>query len=151
MGPVVCAVDDSDAARAALRVARDLARGLGRRLLVVHAEPPTEAPGVSAAPAGQERLRAAELADAEALLERLAREEGLDEDVELRSEVGPAADRILRVCEEEDASLVVVGSRGRGDLRAAVLGSVSHAVAGRAPCPAVTVSPEAVARVLAAT
>jgi nucleotide-binding universal stress UspA family protein len=28
-----------------------------------------------------------------------------------------------------------MGSRGRGPLRAAILGSVSHSVARRAPCP----------------
>ncbi|MGW3470806.1 universal stress protein [Saccharopolyspora sp. NPDC000995] len=37
--------------------------------------------------------------------------------------------------EAQEASLLVVGSHGRGRLRRAFLGSVSHAVASRAPCP----------------
>ena len=40
-----------------------------------------------------------------------------------------------------DAELLVVGTRGRGELTSAVLGSVSHEVARRAPCPVVIVPP----------
>ena len=149
MGPVVCAVDDSDVARAALRVARDIAGRFDSRLIVVYAAPPTEAPGDSAAAAGQERLRAEEHSEARALLERLASSEQLGDDVDLRSEVGAAAERIVAICADEDAAFVVVGSRGRGDVTAAVLGSVSHAVAARASCPVVVVPPRAVDRALA--
>ena len=139
MGPVVCSVDDSDGARAALHVARLLADGLGRKLVLLHVEPPTAAPGVSAAPAGQQRLRDTELGDAKALLARLAEDAGLGSEVELRADVGSAAKRIVDICGEEDAALVVLGSRGRGELKSAVLGSVSHAVARDASCPVVIV------------
>jgi nucleotide-binding universal stress UspA family protein len=143
MRPVICAVDHSDEARAAVGVARELAARLESRLLLLHVEPPTEAPGVSAAVAGQERLRAEELSDAEALVARIVEEEGLGEDVELRAEIGKAAERIVEIARQEDAVLVVIGSRGRGDLSSAVLGSVSHAVAANAPCPVVIVPPAA--------
>jgi nucleotide-binding universal stress UspA family protein len=147
MRPVLCAVDHSEPARAALRVARDLAERLGCRLVLVNVQPPTEAPGVSAAPAGQARLREEELSSARALLDCLAEDEQLGAAVAFRDAVGSPADRIVELCGEENASFVVVGSRGRGDVRAAVLGSVSHAVAGRAPCPVVIVPPRAVERV----
>jgi nucleotide-binding universal stress UspA family protein len=143
MGPVICAVDRSDEARAAVGVARELAARLESRLLLLHVEPPTEAPGVSAAVAGQERLRAEELSDAESLVARIVEEEGLGEDVELRAEIGKAAERIVEIARQEDAVLVVIGSRGRGDVSSAVLGSVSHAVAANAPCPVVIVPPAA--------
>jgi nucleotide-binding universal stress UspA family protein len=146
VGPVVCCVDDSDAALHALSYADVLAQRLGLELLLLHVEPPTEAPGVSAAPAGQERLREAELHDAKSLLARLAQEAGLDPAVRHRAAIGAAGQRIVDVCAEEGASLVVLGSRGRGGVASALLGSVSSEVAAKAPCACVIVPPAAPAR-----
>jgi len=146
MRPIVCPVDDSDAARGALQLAAELAESLDAPLVLVHVAPPTEAPGISAAPAGQERLREAEIADAQLFLERVAREVGGA--VSLRTATGAPADRIVEICRDEDASLVVLGSRGRGELASALLGSVSNAVASSAPCPVVIVPPDAIGRSL---
>jgi nucleotide-binding universal stress UspA family protein len=143
MGPVISCVDGSDAARAALRIARRIAERLQLELVLLHVAPPTEAPGVSAATAGQQRLREAELRDAEALLEDIAREEGLPATVRRRAEIGSAADVILTACADEQAELVVLGSHGRSGLKAALLGSVSTRVATHAPCPCVIVPPSA--------
>lgn len=143
MDPIVVSVDESDGARAALRVARDLAEALRTALVLVHVAPRTEAPGVSTAPAGQQRLREAELEDARELLQRVASEAGLGDETEQRAEIGLAADRIVALCAEFDASFVVLGSRGRGGLKSAVLGSVSNKVASYASCPVVIVPPDA--------
>jgi nucleotide-binding universal stress UspA family protein len=143
VGPIVVSVDDSDGSRAALRVAADLAARLQTKLVLVHVAPRTEAPGVSTAPGGQQRLREAELEDAREVLRKLASEAGISGDVEHRAEIGSAADRVVEVCEELGASYVVLGSRGRGGLKSAVLGSVSGSVASNAPCPIVIVPPPA--------
>jgi nucleotide-binding universal stress UspA family protein len=142
VGPIICAVDDSDGARAALKVARGLASRLDATLVLVHAEPPTSVPGVSAAVAGQERLREAELEDARTLLAALVEEADVA-DAEVRASIGDAAQTVIDVAGELGASFVVIGSHGRRGLLSAVLGSVSHAVATSAPCPVVIVPPSA--------
>ena len=145
MGPILCAADDTEGARAAIRVTRELAEKLGARVVLVNVEPSPSVPGVSSALAGHARLRTEEIDDGQKLLSWLAAEEGL-EDAELRVAIGSAADRIVGVARETEASMVVIGSRGRGDLTSAVLGSVSARVASTAPCPVVVVPPGASTR-----
>ncbi|MBD0329843.1 MAG: universal stress protein [Thermoleophilia bacterium] len=69
----------------------------------------------------------------------MAAEERLD-GVSVRPALGAAADCLLTAAAETDATLIALGSRGRGPLRAAVLGSVSAAVVARAPCPVLVAS-----------
>ena len=57
----------------------------------------------------------------------------VDTDV-LRGEPGP---RICQYATEMGASALVIGSRGRGGLKRALLGSVSDYVVRNAPCPVV--------------
>jgi nucleotide-binding universal stress UspA family protein len=54
-------------------------------------------------------------------------------------EDGDPRQLLLRLAEQ--ASLVVMGSRGRGPFRSLLLGSVTAAVAGRASCPVVVIPP----------
>jgi nucleotide-binding universal stress UspA family protein len=63
-------------------------------------------------------------------------------DTRLQVDYGDAADG-LRWRALGDGSLLVVGSRGRGALRAAVLGSVSGTLAASAPLPVLVVPPTA--------
>ena len=70
-------------------------------------------------------------------------------DVAVRTRVafGDAAAALMAVGSEEDAELLVVGSRGRGPLATVLLGSVSARLAAEAPCPLIVVpSPDAAAR-----
>jgi nucleotide-binding universal stress UspA family protein len=52
---------------------------------------------------------------------------------------GPAAQVLLH--EAKGADLIVVGNRGRGELKSLLLGSVSHEVVHHAPCPVLIVRP----------
>jgi nucleotide-binding universal stress UspA family protein len=151
MGPIICCLDDSEGARRALTVAEGLSTRLGLELVLVHVEPPTStAPGLGAAAGGAERLRDAELREGERLLERLASEAGLSGS-RRRTTVGPTAACIVSISEEERAELVVIGSRGHGELATALLGSVSTAVAASAPCPCVIVPPGATTNIAGST
>ena len=51
-------------------------------------------------------------------------------------------DQIVRVAEEIDAGLIVMGTRGRGGLRRALMGSVSDGVVRHAHCPVLVVRHE---------
>lgn len=52
---------------------------------------------------------------------------------------GPAGPAICALAEELGAAAIVIGSRGRGGLKRALLGSVSDHVVRHAPCPVVVV------------
>lgn len=60
-------------------------------------------------------------------------------EIELRVVDEDPAKAILQCAEEERADLIVVGSRGVGDLKSLLLGSVSHKVVEQASCPCVVV------------
>lgn len=123
--PIICAVDDSPAARSSTRAALWLSARLGGELVVAHAIAGTPPPSASAAPGVPDRLAALERREAGRFLTRLALEEGLGAEVERRLTYGSEAESIRRLAEEEDAALIVVGTRRRGGLRSALVGSVS--------------------------
>ena len=70
--------------------------------------------------------------------ERVAQEKGV-ENVVAAIEDGDPAEQILRYAESEGANLIVMGSRGLGDLKGLLMGSVSHKVSQLSPCSCVTV------------
>jgi nucleotide-binding universal stress UspA family protein len=52
---------------------------------------------------------------------------------------GQPADTIIRIAEERDADLIVMGTHGRTGLQHVLLGSVAEKVVRLAPCPVLTV------------
>jgi nucleotide-binding universal stress UspA family protein len=137
---IVCGVDGSVEARRAAGVAARFAERLGLRLVVAHvAQVPVAAAGYGGYapvrwPGG---LEASEQA-AELVVEHVVAEAGLG-GAEVRVMFGLPAERLVELADEERAELIVVGSRGRGALRSALLGSVSHDVIALADCPVLVV------------
>ncbi len=150
---IVCAVDsDDDGSRRPLSVGADLAERLGRPLVVAYVAPagafsaagsggaliapaPAPYPYLPPEPAELDELRD----ESRRRVEQLLAQWGVDDaqvEVVLDASV---ADGLRRIAADRDAELLVVGSRGRGTIRAALLGSTSHALAGEAPCPVVVV------------
>jgi nucleotide-binding universal stress UspA family protein len=150
-GSIVCGVDGSADSLAALELAARLASRLGIRLVVAHVAEPAAVPYAAAAPfggtAGHEAvMEEVELREQEGerLLEQVIAETGLVA-AERRAAVGVPAERLADLADEEDAELLVVGSRGRGAFKSAFLGSVSNSLVGVARCPVVIVPPGATA------
>jgi nucleotide-binding universal stress UspA family protein len=142
-GPLVCAVDDSPAASEAVRVARRLSEGLGRDLVLAHVVARAPIPSTSAVQGGQAELARSERQRAAELLAGLAFEHGFGTDVERRVAFGSEAEAIAQLAGEEDAALVVIGTRRRGALRAAPAGSISLELVSASPVPVLVVPTEA--------
>jgi nucleotide-binding universal stress UspA family protein len=137
-GRIVVGFDDSPSARRALHWAADEARLRGALLDVVRAWDvvyPVAAPmgGFPVESDATEVSARAGLESALAVLEA----ENLPRPVVAHLVHGPAAPTILdAAC---NADLVVLGTRGHGAVRGALLGSVTHHVAHLAPTPLVVV------------
>jgi nucleotide-binding universal stress UspA family protein len=120
---ILCAVDESEAVGPVLDTSRWLADALQADLVVAHV-------------VEDESDQADDLvAEVRARLgERAA---------DIRLIAGSPVEAIRAVVDDERPELLVVGSRGRGRIRAAVLGSVSRDLVADAPGPVVVVGPGA--------
>jgi nucleotide-binding universal stress UspA family protein len=101
MKTIVCGVDGSPSARAAVRVAASVAAALGARLVAVHVLDRLSGAGPTA-----ERVAANVLYD-----------EAPDAQAEARGEVGDVAERLAAVARDEGALMIVLGARSRGRSR----------------------------------
>lgn len=140
---IVCGVDGSPDSYAALAVAAELAERLDRRLVLVHVTdlaPVYTAVGTVAAMARPAPVTVSDGFNkaAERLVAEMAEAVELA-DVEQRVVSGVASERLADLADEEAAEMIVVGSRGRGSLKAAFLGSVSSDLIGVARCPVLVV------------
>jgi nucleotide-binding universal stress UspA family protein len=146
---IVCGVDGSHDSDAALAVAVRMAQRLGAKLVLAHVTEPVLTPYAHAAPFGglssagplAAHDQAVELEEAGTrLLEQAADAAGIT-DAEYRVLIGAPAERLADIADEENAELIVVGSRGRGAFKAAFLGSVSTSLLGIARSPVLIVPP----------
>jgi nucleotide-binding universal stress UspA family protein len=130
---IVVGTDGSDTAEIALRRAIDLARLTGATLHVVSAYEPSPARvgGNQPVPEAAEWSVGSDF-KVDAVLQR-ARESARELEIEVHAPKGDAADSLIQTAKEQDADLIVMGSRGmRGARR--VLGSVPNKVSHHAPC-----------------
>jgi nucleotide-binding universal stress UspA family protein len=136
MKMIVVATDGSDASQLAAREGLELAKETGAAVTVVTARQPISFIG---APYDQREL-SRQLARARAALDRAKAEAeaiGVEASYEIRE--GDPADEILRIAADRQADLVVLGSRGLGAIRGALLGSVSKAVVSGSDRPVLVV------------
>jgi nucleotide-binding universal stress UspA family protein len=138
---ILLATDASEEAELARRTAVDMAISTKSTLHLV-----TVAPGYPSydvnVPNVAEQLReqAEKILDEQA--EKVEREGATVAEKHLRIAERHRAQQIVQVAEEIEAGLIVMGSRGLGGVRRALMGSVSDSVVRHAHCPVMIVRRE---------
>lgn len=134
---VLLPVDGSQHATRAATYAMKMAGLIPARLLLVHCHRPF--PVKLGEPYFQKAVDKIMQASADLLspFRSLLEEGGADfGDMVLE---GPPAEKICEVARIEDCEMIIMGSRGRSDLKGLLLGSVAHRVLQQAPCPVLIV------------
>src|SRR5918992_555537 len=158
---IVCGIDHTSGGDRAVSTGAQLARDLRCEVSLVHVMRGTHlgksGDAIAIGAAGEHRwlqevsreydlapsTRVAVLSEAaEATLEHAVREAGVD--AKRRVVSSSPAEGLMRVAGETNAGLLVVGSRGRGKLGSAILGSVAIRLAAEARTPVVVLPPGAV-------
>ncbi len=146
---ILLATDSSEEAELALSTAIDLANDTNSQLHVVTVGPwnPDPAYAVHEASFRWETYEQASEAirkEAQEILDNQVRkiEEGGGTVREAHLKRGRKDQEIIRVAEEIGAGLIVMGSRGMGGVRRALMGSVSDSVIRHAHCPVLVVRKE---------
>lgn len=135
-GKILVAVDGSRQSNAALAIAADLAQRYGATLCLLHAF--AHVSDLLGLPQ-YEQLLERRSARGQQVLENTRAQVGDALVVETQLIEGPPAPAILRIAREDGCAMIVMGSRGNGQLAGLLLGSVSSAVAQRAQCPVLIV------------
>jgi nucleotide-binding universal stress UspA family protein len=138
---ILLATDGSEDAELARTTAVDMATSTDSELHVV-----TVAPGYPSydvrVPEIVEQLRKQAEKILDEQVEKIERDGGKVAQKHLRIAERHRAQQIVRVAEEIGAGLIVMGSRGLGGVRRALMGSVSDSVVRHAHCPVLVVRHE---------
>ena len=134
---ILLPVDGSQHATRAAAYALKMADLLHARLLLVHCHRPF--PVKLGEPYFQKAVDKIMQASAELLspFRSLIEESGADYGERILE--GPPGEKICEVARIEDCEMIIMGSRGRSDLKGLLLGSVAHRVLQQAPCPVLIV------------
>ncbi len=141
---ILLATDGSKEAKLAASTAVDLAKKTGSELHVVFVLRTRSAPEYDAMGFAIEEPHEELKQEGQRLLEEQVRqiEEAGGTVTEAHLKLGQPDDQIVRLAEQLGVGLIVLGSRGLGGVRRALLGSVSDSVVRHAYCPVMVVRPE---------
>lgn len=135
--PVVVGIDGSADARRALCLAGEIATVMNTDLVIVHAVGLTEMVDGRRVVAEEHQD---EIAEQFTSWCEAVRTVGVDEWTP-RLHHGAPVDTILRVADDVDASVIVVGRQGSGKRPELLLGSTAHQIAENSPQPVLVVPP----------
>lgn len=145
---ILVAVDGSGHSLKAVEYAAAIAAACNATLFILTVVRAHQAPKVSSELRKYAMLEHIEGAELEAMkllssellshAEDIAREKGVT-DIAKSVETGPVARTIVDVAKKKNANMIVIGSRGLGNIEATLRGGVSHRVELLAKCPVLTV------------
>jgi len=145
---ILVAVDGSSHSIKAVEYAASIAAGCGAKLSIITVLRNHQAPKVSEelrAYAKLEHIEGADLEAAKMLSNQLlshAKDTALEKgvtDIDTNLIVGPVARSIVQSAKDNKADMIVIGSRGLGNIEATLRGGVSHRVELLAKCSVLTV------------
>jgi len=141
---ILCPTDLSANARAALKVAGEMALYFSAELTVlkVYVSPqptvwPYEGLGVNPFEAGLSRQESLDLREKELVAEA---REVLPPNLDLKLEIveGHPAEMILETAHQKQSDMIVLAPRGHNRLRNAIFGSTAAEIVKQSPCPVIT-------------
>ena len=140
MKSIVIATDGSPSSREATDFGLELAAEQGAEVTFVHVLPPDDFVVPGRAGLSVPRAHHVEMDESEvALADAANAAEGAGVSYGLERISGDTVDEIVAVADAKRADLIVVGTRGRGSITSALLGSVSSGVLRRAKRPVLVV------------
>ncbi|MCC6955453.1 MAG: universal stress protein [Anaerolineales bacterium] len=134
---ILLAVDGSDPSLRAAKVAGEMARELGSTLWVVVCYDPI--PSYLGEPNLQQALNERLQYTADIMAPALAAIGDVPGEIHKETLEGPPAEAVLNVMQAREIDLIIMGTRGRGQLTGLLLGSQSHKVVTHANCPVMLV------------
>lgn len=136
---ILLATDGSPSAAEATRYASRLAQTMGAQVIVLHAYP--RVPAFLGEPNLSQMIHQM-VREADNIVGPVVEElaaAGIDVSAEMLE--SPPAEAILAVAENSGCDLIIMGTRGHGQLAGVLLGSVSHKVLAHATAPVLVVRP----------
>jgi nucleotide-binding universal stress UspA family protein len=135
---ILLAVDGSEHAMHAAKIAGELTRAVrAKELRIVAAYEPV--PVYLGEPNLQNTI-SVRLHDSQSALQEAEGAVGeVPAEIQTEAVEGPIAEAIINIATVHHSDLIVMGSRGRGRLAGAILGSNSQKVVSEAPCPVLIV------------
>jgi nucleotide-binding universal stress UspA family protein len=145
---LLVAIDGSGHSMKAVDYASAIAAGSNARVIILTVVKVHKAPQLSAELRQYAELENVSVVDLNALksiandlvayAEKRSREKGVD-DIVTKVQEGPVARTIIACAEQNDVDMIVIGSRGFGNIEATLRGGVSHRVELLAKCPVLSV------------
>jgi nucleotide-binding universal stress UspA family protein len=135
MRTILVPTDFSCSSANAFAIAGSLAREAGARVILLHVlGEPTFAEGTGLVPFDPAMYR-------DEMWDKLEHQAAYCTGIRLERQLarGKPIPEILRVAEESECDLIVMGTHGDTELRRLLMGSVAEGVAQRAPCPVLSV------------